>query len=154
MDSFKFNTTNYPNQTYSLVDAQNKLIEEMKKDNKVLSQDRANYAVFRTKETQRQLNQLQNIISGLPKLKKNLEGWKEKREAGKEVEERQKEYDEKVQAQQAQDRIDKTGVHSTGMKGLDYDDPGYQPLTKEEEKKRLKQLSIANIAWPSPANLI
>ena len=142
MDSFKFNTTNYPNQTYSLVDAQNKLIEEMKKDNKVLSQDRANYAVFRTKETQRQLNQLQNIISGLPKLKKNLEGWKEKREAGKEVEERQKEYDEKVKAQQAQDRIDRTGVHSTGMKGLDYDDPGYQPLTKEEEKKRLKQLDL------------
>ena len=142
MDSFKFNTTNYPNKTYSLVDAQNKLIEEMKKDNKVLSQDRANYAVFRTKETQRQLGQLQNIISGLPKLKKNLEGWKEKREAGKEVEERQKEYDEKVQAQQAQDRIDRTGVHSTGMKGLDYDDPGYQPLTKEEEKKRLKQLDL------------
>ena len=78
MDSFKFNTTNYPNQTYSLVDAQNKLIEEMKKDNKVLSQDRANYAVFRTKETQRQLNQLQNIISGLPKLKNNLDAWKEK----------------------------------------------------------------------------
>ena len=86
MDSFKFGASNYEEE-YSLVDAQNKIIEEMKKDNRIISQDRANFAKHRASETQRQLNQLQNIIGGLPKLKQNLEAAAKKKESGKRYDE-------------------------------------------------------------------
>ena len=80
MDSFKFNSLNYQD-TNSLVGSQNKIIDDLMKDNKVLSQDRANYASFRAKESQRQLQQLGNIIAGVPKLKKEIEAAKERKEA-------------------------------------------------------------------------
>ena len=86
MDSFKFGASNYEEE-YSLVDAQNKIIEEMKKDNRIISQDRANFAKHRANETQRQLKQLQNIIGGLPKLKQNLEAAAKKRESGERYDE-------------------------------------------------------------------
>ena len=84
MDSFKFNSLNYQD-TNSLVEAQNKVIDDLMKDNKVLSQDRANYATFRAKESERQLKQLGNIIAGVPKLKKEIEAAKIRREGQKEV---------------------------------------------------------------------
>ena len=131
MDSFKFNSLNYQ-ETNSLVDAQNKIIDELKKDNKVLSQDRSNYATFRTKESQRQLQQLGNIIAGVPKLKKEIEAAKERREATNTYNKMRK----RSKAAEAAEAVNRTGVHSTGMKGRSYDDPDYIPLTKDEIKKR------------------
>ena len=131
MDSFKFNSLNYQD-TSSLVESQNKIIDDLMKDNKVLSQDRANYATFRAKESQRQLQQLGNIIAGVPKLKKEIEAAKERKEASNRVEDVRK----GAEAAEETARVNRTGVYSTGMEGRSYDNPGYIPLTKDEIKKR------------------
>ena len=131
MDSFKFNSLNYQD-TSSLVESQNKIIDDLMKDNKVLSQDRANYAAFRAKESQRQLQQLGNIIAGVPKLKKEIEAAKERKEASIRVEDVRK----GAEAAEETARVNRTGVYSTGMEGRSYDNPGYIPLTKDEIKKR------------------
>tara|TARA_Y100000593_G_scaffold49114_1_gene92478 strand:- start:183 stop:2807 length:2625 start_codon:yes stop_codon:yes gene_type:complete len=113
MDSFKFGASNYQ-QVDSLVDAQNKVIEALKKDNAVMSQDRANYAKHRASETQRQLNQLQNIIAGIPKLKANLEKAKEKKAARQD---RQEALPEKPDTETPDET--KTGIDSYGRQAGD-----------------------------------
>ncbi len=139
MDSFKFNTLNYQD-TDSLVSAQNKIIDGLTKDKKTLITDELNYATFRQKETVRQQKQLMDIIAGVPKLKQNIEAAKVAGEARDEL----KELQAASAAQLQQNRIDRKGVHSTGMHGLDYDNPDYTPLTKEEEKKRLLDQKITS----------
>jgi len=108
MDSFKFGASNYQ-QVDSLVDAQNKVLESLKKDNAVMSQDRANYAKHRASETQRQLGQLQNIIAGIPKLKANLEKAKEKKAVRQD---RQEALPEKPDTETPDET--KTGIDSYG----------------------------------------
>ena len=83
MDSFKFNNLNYQD-TNSLVDAQNKIIDALTKDKKTLLQDEGNYAAFREKEKARQIQQLGNIIAGVPKLKKALDAAEAAKDAKKE----------------------------------------------------------------------
>ena len=83
MDSFKFNSLNYQD-TNSLVDAQNKIIDALTKDKKTLLQDEGNYAAFREKEKARQMKQLGDIIAGVPKFKKALDAAKAKKDAEKE----------------------------------------------------------------------
>jgi len=145
MDSFKFNSLNYQD-TSSLVEAQNNIIQDLIQDNKVQTAAEGNYAAFREKEKQRQLQQLGDIIAGIPKLKENLKAAKAKREADKEV----KDLDKEAGEQEEQSRINRTGVHSTGMEGRAYDNPGYIPLTKDEVKKRkLDQEITAGIQDPN-----
>jgi len=144
MDSFKFNTLNYQD-TNSLVDAQNKIIDALTKDKKTLLQDEGNYAAFREKEKARQMKQLGDIIAGVPKLKKALDAAKAKKEADKEV----KDIDAQAAALEEQNRINRTGIYSTGMEGRDYDDPDFIPLTKDEiTKRKLDQQITAEIQNP------
>ena len=144
MDSFKFNSLNYQD-TNSLVDAQNKIIDALTKDKKTLLQDEGNYAAFRESEKARQMKQLGNIIAGVPKLKKALDAAKAKKEADKEV----KGIDAQALAQGEQHRINRTGIYSTGMYGNDYDSPDYTPLTKDEiTKRKLDQQITAEIQNP------
>ena len=120
MDSFRFNSLNYQD-TNSLVEAQSKIIKDLIQDNKVQTAAEGNYAAFREQEKQRQLQQLGNIIEGIPKLKENLKAAKAKREATDTYNEMKK----RSKAAEAAEIVNRTGVHSTGMEGRDYDDPEY-----------------------------
>ena len=145
MDSFRFNSLNYQD-TNSLVEAQSKIIKDLIQDNKVQTAAEGNYAAFREQEKQRQLQQLGNIIEGIPKLKENLKAAKAKRKATDTYNEMKK----RSKAAESAEIVNRTGVHSTGMEGRNYDDPGYIPLTEDEVKKRkLDQEITAGIQDPT-----